>query len=358
MVYKSTGQTSQTKARQVEARLRSELALGNFGILTKKAVPTLAEFCTNRVEPWAKSTFEQASPKTGLWYRFGIESLKKSVTLGQLKLDEIGPEQLAEYASERQRDGLQISSINSCLRCLRRVMRLAEEWGVLTKAPKVKFLSGERQRDRVLSPQEEMLYLSAASPLLHDVSVVLFDTGMRPEECHRMCWESVSWLRRRDAPYGTIRIAFGKTKAARRTLPMTPRVRQILEVRWEAARKPEEGWVWPAPTQSGHINHDSLKLQHKKALGLSKVRPFEVYAIRHTFLTRLGESGCDVWTLARIAGHSSIVISARYVHPSGDAVLRAMERHASLSEGGDKTGDSGEITLSSETGERLLTTSQ
>ena len=35
--------------------------------------------------------------------------------------------------------------------------------------------------------------------------------------------------------------------------------------------------------------------------------------MRHTLLTRLGESGCDIWTLARIAGHNSIAISSRYV---------------------------------------------
>ena len=56
-------------------------------------------------------------------------------------------------------------------------------------------------------------------------------------------------------------------------------------------------------------------------------------SLRHTFLTRLGESGCDAWTLARIAGHSSITISSRYVHPSEDAVLSAMSRL-----GGHKTG--------------------
>ena len=49
-----------------------------------------------------------------------------------------------------------------------------------------------------------------------------------------------------------------------------------------------------------------------------------LYTLRHTFLTRLGESGCDVWTLARIAGHSSIAMSARYVHPSADRVLNAI----------------------------------
>ena len=42
----------------------------------------------------------------------------------------------------------------------------------------------------------------------------------------------------------------------------------------------------------------------------SKVRPFVLYSLRHTFLTRLGESGCDAWTLARIAGHSQNVLSA------------------------------------------------
>src|SRR5271165_525835 len=119
----------------------------------------------------------------------------------------------------------------------------------------------------------------AALPLLHDVSVVLFDTGMRPEECHCLRWENITWDGGRN---GVLLIAKGKTKAARRVLPLSPRVRMVLENRWNAAGKPGDGWVWPAETKAGHINHDSLKLQHKKALKLAKVRPFEVYSIRHT----------------------------------------------------------------------------
>ncbi len=93
------------------------------------------------------------------------------------------------------------------------------------------------------------------------------------------------------------------------------------------------GWIWLAPTKSGHIDHSSLKKQHAKTFrtvneaaakdGLPPITPFVLYSLRHTFLTRLGQSGCDAWTLARIAGHSSITISARYVHPSEDAVLAA-----------------------------------
>jgi len=109
--------------------------------------------------------------------------------------------------------------------------------------------------------------------------------------------------------------------------------RAVLEARWESAGKPIEGWVFRAPTKSGHLEHDSIRVQHKKALRESKVRPFVPYAIRHTFLTRLGESGCDVWTLMRVAGHSSVKMSERYVHPSEDSVATALARLSDSEQG-------------------------
>lgn len=84
--------------------------------------------------------------------------------------------------------------------------------------------------------------------------------------------------------------------------------------------------MFPTATKTGHTDHATVRKQHKKALRISGIRPFVLYSFRHTFLTRLGASGCDAWTLARIAGHSSIQISAKYVHPGEDAVLRAMAR--------------------------------
>ena len=348
MVRESTKQGNDKVARQMEAAHRTSLAKGEVGIRDKKPVPTMRSFCEQRVEPWAKSTFEQAAPKTWLWYCFGVNSVKNSATLANLKINEIGPELVAEFASERQRDGLQISSINSCLRALRRVLRLAVEWRVVESSPKVKFLSGEHRRERVISAGEEALYLAAALPLLHDVSVVLFDTGMRPEECHSLRWDNVNWDGGRN---GTVLVAKGKTEAARRMLPMSPRVRVVLENRWKLAGKPSEGWVWPAQTKDEHINHDSLKLQHRKALKAAKLRPFDVYSIRHTFLTRLGESGCDVWTLARVAGHSNISISQRYVHPSEDAVLNALSRLT-----GHNSGHTAETAIPGGSGELLLST--
>jgi len=194
------------------------------------------------------------------------------------------------------------------------------------------------------------LAVAATPELLGSIAVVLADTGMRPEESYRLRWEAITWVNGRN---GTLLVTHGKTKAARRFLPLTPRVRALLEARWQSAGSPEAGWVWPAPTKSGHVEPSSLKKQHRKAVRLSGVRPFVLYSLRHTFLTRLGESGCDTWTLARIAGHSSIAISARYVHPSEDAVLMAVERL-----GGHKTGHTQKVLVGAVQAESPVTATQ
>ena len=235
--------------------------------------------------------------------------------------------------AHRQADELNITAINRELQILRRILHLAVEWGHVAQAPRIKMLPGETRRERVITPNEEARYLAAAPEPLASIATVLIDSGMRPEECFRLRWESVTWVNGR---YGTLLVTHGKTAAARRVLPMTPRVRKIIEGRWKSAGKPLEGWIWPAPTLSGHVEPSSIPKHHAKTFetiaeqaaknNLKPMRPFVLYTLRHTFLTRLGQSGCDVWTLARIAGHSTIGISARYVHPSEDAVLAAITK--------------------------------
>ena len=295
---------------------------------------TLAEFCEKRFEPWARSS---TSSKTWLdYYRPGLRAIQRFKPLANLRLNEVTSEHAAYFAASRQAEGLQVSSVNSSLQVLRRVLRCAADWGVIEKAPQIKLLPGERHREHVVSLDEEARYLAAAREPLASVATVLAETGMRPDECHRMRWEEITWANGRN---GTILVTHGKTAAARRVLPMTPRVRTVLQTRWENAGKPVEGWVWPAPTRSGHIDRSTLKKQHKNAVRVSGVRPFVLYSLRHTFLTRLGASGCDAWTLARIAGHSSVAMSARYVHPSEDTVLAAVERL-----GGHRIGHNAEMS--------------
>src|SRR5438874_2225859 len=213
LIRESTKQGNDKVARQMEAAHRTSLAKGEVGIREKKSVPTLAAFFQHRIDPWASRR------SSWIWYRAGMRALLLYKPLAKLQLDAIQGEQAGDFAAHRQSEGLQIGSINSSLRVLRRVLRLAVEWGVIESAPKIELLTGERRRERVVTREEESRYLAAASPLLASVATVLADTGLRPDECHRLRWEDITWINGRN---GTLLVTRGKTAAARRVLPMTP----------------------------------------------------------------------------------------------------------------------------------------
>jgi integrase len=297
----------------MESAHRTSLVKGELGIRDRQPSSTLVDFMSHKFQPWVEATFRE-KPRTAAWYCGGIRRLSEFASLGKARLGEITAETVHAYIAKRQRDGLNITSINR---------ELAVEWGSVESTVKVKLLPGETRRERVLSVDEESRYLAAAHEPLASIASLLVDSGLRPDEAYRLRWESITWVNGR---HGTFLVMDGKTAAARRVLPMTPRVRSILESRWDAAGKPLEGWIWPAPTRSGHVESSSLRKQHQNALRTSRVRPFVLYSLRHSFLTRLAENGCDVWTLSRIAGHVSLTMSQRYIHPSQDAVLDAIAR--------------------------------
>lgn len=338
-IRKSTKQRNDKVARQMESAHRTSLAKGEVGIREKKLTPTLTEFMENRFKPWVEATFRE-KPRTKIWYIGGVRRLSEFAPLAKTRISELSADMVRAYIAKRQGDKLNVTSINRELQILRRILRLASEWGAADSAVKIRMLPGERRRERVITPEEEARYLAAAPETLASISTVLADSGIRPEECFRLRWENLTWHNGRN---GTLLITHGKSPAARRVIPMTPRVRAVLEMRWEGMGKPDDGWVWPAQTRSGHIEPSSLRKSHSGTFetiaeeatknNQKPVRPFVLYSFRHTFLTRLGQSGCDAWTLARIAGHSSINVSARYVHPSEDAVLNAIVKL-----GGHKTG--------------------
>jgi hypothetical protein len=71
-----------------------------------------------------------------------------------------------------------------------------------------------------------------------------------------------------------IRVVDGKSKAARRILPMTSMVYQVLKARREVAGAPVTGWIFPNASREGHLTVDGLaKAQHLKTQALRRSRP-------------------------------------------------------------------------------------
>jgi integrase len=61
---------------------------------------------------------------------------------------------------------------------------------------------------------------------------------LRPSEFYALRWENIHFENGRR---GTLLVTYGKTKAARRMVPLTPRVRAVLEAGYMNAGQPEPG---------------------------------------------------------------------------------------------------------------------
>jgi len=215
------------------------------------------------------------------------------------------------------------ATVNRELATLRRMLRLAHEWKEIQRVPRIRLLSGERTRDFVLSRKQELLYLEACPQPLHDIAELMLETGLRIGE-----WADVTLEPIKGARFGFLRVRKGKSKNARRVLPLTDRASEMLRRRAGSStlvfanRQGRPCLV----TSLNHMHRDTCapKVQGKRRPIFSA--DFVMYSLRHTMLTRLGESGVDAFTIMRIAGHSSIVVSQRYLHPTPETVERALER--------------------------------
>ena len=195
-----------------------------MGIRERTSAPTLKYFAKHDFVPFIEAHFAD-KPNTVAYYKFGVKRLTDFHTLADARLDSITPQHITSYIEQRRGQGLEVSSINRQLEVLRRMFKLAVEWGKVDKAlPQVSMLPGEKRRERVLTSEEETVVLrgckqhwrwiiedyqralkgiratqrGAGTPsnptdpyLLRDIATILIECALRPEEVHRLRWEQV-----------------------------------------------------------------------------------------------------------------------------------------------------------------------
>jgi integrase len=313
-IRRSTKQGNDKVARQMEAAHRTALAKGEVGIREKKPAPTLKEFLEAEFRPYVKIA-HALKPGTLRYYIQGCDMLVRS-KIARIAVDHLTDQNARHFEAEYSE--LSPSGINRGLRTLRRALNLGYQWGRMDKPVRITLAKGEKQRERVLTDDELNTYLAACPQPWRDCATIIAEEGIRPGEVFELQWQHILL----NEHSGLIRIADGKSKAARRVLPMTPNVYAVLTTRFDAAGHPVEGYVFPSSSADRHLTGNVAKDQHARALQGCGVTPFVPYILRHTALTNLAKKGADAHTLARIAGHSSIVITMRYVHPQADAIER------------------------------------
>jgi integrase len=241
-----------------------------------------------------------------------LERLLTFAAIADVPLDAITGETVSRYARHRQEvPENSVVTVNGDLRTLRRILHLAVEWGRLDRGPTIHELPQSKGRDRVLSFAEEAKYLAKASENLRDAAILAVDTGLRPNsELFPLKWADVDLTARTECPHGVVHVRKGKTESAQRSLPLTPRAAEVLAKRKRAAEAKGSAFVFSGAGISGHVT--SMQHPHKTAIEYAKLETFEFYCWRHTFGTRAAQSGMDRFTLARLMGHSSPSVAARY----------------------------------------------
>lgn len=314
-------------AKDMEAAHRAALAKGEVGLGERKAVPLFAEFA----KQFKKSVETQcaAKPSTVEFYFSKLDRLLEFTPLAQACLDQIDEAMIASYVQHRRAvlhgdKPISPASVNRELATLRKALRLAHEWRIINRVPRIRMLPGERTREFVLSRDQERIYLEFAPQPLKDAAVLMLDTGLRVGEVLALEWRDVTLSTVPGAPHGFLSIRHGKTANARRFIPITSRVRTMFE-----DRKIESKGQWVFPDSSGvaPLSRFTLRDQHTKIRQTMKLPTDAViHSLRHTALTRLGEAGADAFSIMRLAGHSTVTVSQKYVHPSAEALGLAIQR--------------------------------
>jgi integrase len=151
----------------------------------------------------------------------------------------------------------------------------------------------------------------------------MLETGMRPNEIYALKRQNISIKK------GFLQIENGKTRSSNRKVWLSDKNLKLLQARLDKFKgdylfpKGEKDYSLPVSYQ--------MNIMHRAALERTNLK-FRLYDCRHTFATRVLDSGTDLLTLASMLGHSNLNQVMRYAHPSetrkSDAIQQMQKSEA------------------------------
>jgi len=162
------------------------------------------------------------------------------------------------------------------------------------------------------------------------IFATLLLTGLREEELCFLTWPDLD-LRNLDnatvAVRGEGKEGFSPKDYEQRLIPISRELAELLQP------LPRRG-AWVFPTKAG--NRQTHLLRRLKAIAdAAEVPGATLHKFRHTYATRLLESGCDIVTVQRLMGHSDLDTTRQYLDPD-EKLKRTAVGKLSLSAAGTK----------------------
>ncbi|GAB7481078.1 hypothetical protein OUHCRE19_33490 [Enterobacter asburiae] len=130
-------------------------------------------------------------------------------------------------------------------------------------------------------------------------------TGLRLGETRHLRLEDVDWSHKM--------ITLRHTKNGKlRRVPVCDKAFVLLTEQHQHLG--DKGWVFPGNGTDNPVS-EPRRLQ-KRLCEAAGIPPFTIHEMRHTFATKLIESGADINIVKDLLGHSTIKVTELYVHSS------------------------------------------
>lgn len=206
-------------------------------------------------------------------------------------------------------------TINRKMSTLSVMLNYAEDQGLLDTTPRVPRRREADHRVRFMSPEEETQVLAYCDHhgqfALADFIAMAIDTGFRKTELLN--------LKIADCVDNYAVLHAGTTKSGKaRSVPLTKRVRAIVEKRRAL------GYTKLFPDLSDPMlrkRWDALR----DFMGKTDDIQFVVHMLRHTCASRLAQAGKNATFIQSWMGHSSIMVTQRYMHLAPRALEDGLE---------------------------------
>ena len=296
-IRRSLGVKNKAAAEAARARLELTVAQGkppfiDGDIRLEDLIEVYLAYCE------ARNTTKTVSLKRTYLGRFlefagnvGVRSIKRA--------------DVENYLSGRAKSG-EYPAVNRELTTLKHFLNFAIQRELIEKNPAVgiKKLPEKRRPTRLLSERELDAYFDYChknDPLLYDLSVVAYHTGLRRGDIVKIKGEDVDVERR------TLTVVVSKRRGELTlTLPLNGTVHEVL-----ARRSNDNGndYLFPGRNVDHIVDFKRRFERAKKAIGVD----FRFMEFRHNCATALLQSGVDIYTVKEILGHTSLTTTERYL---------------------------------------------
>ncbi|HPO09709.1 MAG TPA: site-specific integrase [bacterium] len=240
------------------------------------------------------------------------------------RLNEIGRGDVQDWQNSLLRTGLKRASVNRIVGILSTLYTYAIDHDLIDPQwrPQIKKLKEERPPIRWFRDDEVRALFEVAPQLGDEVALFVhlgIQAGLRLQEILSLRYIDV------DRTHGQVIIAaheddgFRPKSRQERRVPVHPDL-------WPLLNRISSGRYFP-PGPRGALEGNGHRVDFRKPWNdLMRCAGIEIHssphAMRHTFGTWLARNGCSAFEIQALMGHSSVMVSERYIHLVGGPGLR------------------------------------